>query len=64
LDPAPLSRSWRLELGPAHGSFAVPALSSSGLRLRFLRIRGAPGAAPAPRWVRYLTHSDSYVMRL
>uniref|UniRef100_A0A8C0U5X2 MHD domain-containing protein n=1 Tax=Cyanistes caeruleus TaxID=156563 RepID=A0A8C0U5X2_CYACU len=67
LDPAPLSRCWRLELGPlgpAHGSFALPALSSSGLRLRFLRLRGAPGAAPAPRWVRYLTHSDSYVMRL
>ncbi|XP_023804344.1 AP-4 complex subunit mu-1, partial [Cyanistes caeruleus] len=64
LDAAPLSRCWRLELGPAHGSFALPALSSSGLRLRFLRLRGAPGAAPAPRWVRYLTHSDSYVMRL
>ncbi|XP_074387556.1 LOW QUALITY PROTEIN: AP-4 complex subunit mu-1, partial [Zonotrichia albicollis] len=55
-----LSRCWRLELGPAHGSFELPAHSCSGLRVRFLRLSGGAGQ----RWVRYLTHSDSYVLRL
>ncbi|XP_071275197.1 AP-4 complex subunit mu-1 isoform X5 [Agelaius tricolor] len=49
-----------LELGPAHGSFQLPAHSCSGLRVRFLRLQGPPGQ----RWVRYLSHSDSYVLRL
>uniref|UniRef100_A0A8C3MC54 MHD domain-containing protein n=1 Tax=Geospiza parvula TaxID=87175 RepID=A0A8C3MC54_GEOPR len=55
-----LGPSWRLELGPAHGSFELPAHSCSGLRVRFLRLSGPPGQ----RWVRYLSHSDSYVLRL
>ncbi|NXR70798.1 AP4M1 protein, partial [Rhadina sibilatrix] len=45
----------RLEPGAAHGSFQLPGHSCSGLRLRFLRL-----AVPAQRWVRYLSHSDSY----
>ncbi|NXU39279.1 AP4M1 protein, partial [Drymodes brunneopygia] len=56
--------AWHLELGPAHGSFQLPSLSCSGLRVRFLRILGPPGSPQAQRWVRYLTHSDSYVLRL
>ncbi|NWI46207.1 AP4M1 protein, partial [Picathartes gymnocephalus] len=52
--------AWRLELGAAHGSFELPSQSCSGLRVRFLRLSGPP----AQRWVRYLTHSDSYVLRL
>ncbi|NXC61531.1 AP4M1 protein, partial [Aleadryas rufinucha] len=56
--------AWRLELGPAHGSFELPSQTLSGLRVRFLRLSGPPGPAPAQRWVRYLTHSDSYVLRL
>ncbi|NXT69623.1 AP4M1 protein, partial [Chaetops frenatus] len=58
--------AWHLELGPAHASFELPALSCSGLRVRFLRLSGPPGPGPGPaqRWVRYLTHSDSYVLRL
>ncbi|NXU96053.1 AP4M1 protein, partial [Cettia cetti] len=48
-------------LGAAHGSFQLPNLPCSGLRLRFLRLRGAAAAA---RWVRHVTLSDSYVMRL
>ncbi|NWW13410.1 AP4M1 protein, partial [Oreocharis arfaki] len=53
--------AWRLELGPAHGSFELPALTLSGLRVRFLRLSGPLGPPPAQRWVRYLAHSDSYV---
>ncbi|NXI33898.1 AP4M1 protein, partial [Sterrhoptilus dennistouni] len=58
--------AWRLELGAAHASFELPAHSCSGLRVRFLRLHPPPGAPnpPAQRWVRYLTHSDSYVLRL
>ncbi|NWU41858.1 AP4M1 protein, partial [Hylia prasina] len=55
--------AWRLELGAAHGSFQLPAHSCSGLRVRFLRLCG-PAGPPAQRWVRYLTHSDCYVLRL
>ncbi|NXH97557.1 AP4M1 protein, partial [Pachycephala philippinensis] len=56
--------AWRLELGPAHGSFELPAVCLSGLRVRFLRLSGPPGPPQTQRWVRYLTHSDSYVLRL
>ncbi|XP_054028981.1 AP-4 complex subunit mu-1 isoform X3 [Dryobates pubescens] len=53
-----------LELGPAALSFELPGATCSGLRVRFLRAPGGgPGGAPQ-RWVRYLTHSDSYVLRL
>ncbi|KAM6289211.1 LOW QUALITY PROTEIN: AP-4 complex subunit mu-1 [Aegotheles albertisi] len=51
-----------LELGPATLSFELPSHSCSGLGVRFVRLRGVPGTPP--RWVRYLTHSDSYVLRL
>ncbi|NWV28920.1 AP4M1 protein, partial [Origma solitaria] len=62
--PSP-SPSWLLSLGPAHLSFELPSHSCSGLRVRFLRISGPPGPpGPAQRWVRYLTHSDSYVLRI
>ncbi|NXS55891.1 AP4M1 protein, partial [Brachypteracias leptosomus] len=59
-----LSRASLLELGPAVLSFELPSHSCSGLRVRFLRGPGGPGGAPPQRWVRYLTHSDSYVLRL
>ncbi|NXX87343.1 AP4M1 protein, partial [Urocolius indicus] len=63
-----LSRASLLELGPANVSFELPAHTCSGLSVRFLRLQQPP-AAPRPtqtpqRWVRYLTHSDSYVLRL
>lgn len=55
-----------LGLGPAALTFELPALTVSGLRLRWLRLSAPPGAPPGPpqRWVRHLTHSDSYVVRL
>ncbi|NXV82049.1 AP4M1 protein, partial [Atlantisia rogersi] len=48
-----------LALGPAVLSFELPAHAASGLGVRFVRV--APPAPPPQRWVRYLTHSDSYV---
>ncbi|NWS65089.1 AP4M1 protein, partial [Chunga burmeisteri] len=57
-----LSRASLLELGPANLGFELPAHTCSGLRVRFVRVPGP--SRPPQRWVRYLTHSDSYVLRL
>ncbi|XP_052631011.1 AP-4 complex subunit mu-1 isoform X2 [Harpia harpyja] len=57
-----LSRASLLELGPANLAFELPAHTCSGLHVRFVRLPGPTG--PPQRWVRYLTHSDSYVLRL
>jgi len=57
-----LSRASLLELGPANLAFELPAQTCSGLRVRFVRLSGPAG--PPQRWVRYLAHSDSYVLRL
>ncbi|KAF1399608.1 AP-4 complex subunit mu-1, partial [Eudyptes chrysocome] len=57
-----LSRASLLELGPANLAFELPAHTCSGLHVRFVRLLGLAGAPQ--RWVRYLTHSDSYVLRL
>ncbi|XP_054662766.1 AP-4 complex subunit mu-1 [Grus americana] len=58
-----LTRASLLELGPANLTFELPTHTCSGLHVRFVRF---PGSTPCPpqRWVRYLTHSDSYVLRL
>ncbi|NWU88366.1 AP4M1 protein, partial [Onychorhynchus coronatus] len=64
LDVPSLPPRWSLEVGPAHASFELPSQTSSGLRVRFVRLSGPPGTPPAQRWVRYLTHSDSYVLRI
>ncbi|NXU92609.1 AP4M1 protein, partial [Xiphorhynchus elegans] len=55
---------WALEVGPASASFELPSLSLSGLRVRFVRVSGPPGTPQILRWVRYVTHSDSYVIRI
>ncbi|XP_059691206.1 AP-4 complex subunit mu-1 isoform X3 [Gavia stellata] len=57
-----LSHASLLELGPANLAFELPAHTCSGLHVRFVRLPGPAG--PPQRWVRYLTHSDSYVLRL
>ncbi|NXU50207.1 AP4M1 protein, partial [Turnix velox] len=59
------SRASLSELGPANISFELPARTCSGLSVRFLCLRAGETSGPPPqRWVRYLTHSDSYVLRL
>uniref|UniRef100_A0A4W3HZZ4 MHD domain-containing protein n=1 Tax=Callorhinchus milii TaxID=7868 RepID=A0A4W3HZZ4_CALMI len=56
-----LSALFKLEVGPACLSFELPMTTCSGLAIRFLRVSGLQ--APH-RWVRYLTHSQSYMVRL
>uniref|UniRef100_A0AAQ5XAW3 AP-4 complex subunit mu-1 n=1 Tax=Amphiprion ocellaris TaxID=80972 RepID=A0AAQ5XAW3_AMPOC len=58
-----LSSASLLEVGPVGLSFELPKLTATGLQIRFLRLSPVqPG--PSQRWVRYVTHSDSYTIRI
>lgn len=52
-----------MEVGPVVLAFELPHLTVTGLQIRFLRLSPVqPG--PSQRWIRYVTHSDSYVIRV
>lgn len=54
-----------LGLGPASLSFELPRHTCSGLQVRFLRLTSRPGTSANPhKWVRHLSHSDAYVIRI
>uniref|UniRef100_A0A287B610 AP-4 complex subunit mu-1 n=1 Tax=Sus scrofa TaxID=9823 RepID=A0A287B610_PIG len=54
-----------LGLGPASLSFELPRHTCSGLQVRFLRLPFRPcGNANPHKWVRHLSHSDAYVIRI
>ncbi|XP_006219376.2 AP-4 complex subunit mu-1 isoform X1 [Vicugna pacos] len=54
-----------LGLGPASLSFELPRHTCSGLQVRFLRLAFRPcGNANPHKWVRHLSHSDAYVIRI
>ncbi|XP_034033514.1 AP-4 complex subunit mu-1 [Thalassophryne amazonica] len=58
-----LSSASMLEVGPVCLSFELPKFTATGLQIRFLRLSPVqPG--PSQRWVRYVTHSDSYTFRI
>lgn len=58
-----LSSASLLEVGPVAMCFELPKHTCTGLQIRFLRFTPTqPG--PAQRWVRYVTHSDSYTIRV
>uniref|UniRef100_A0A7N9AWB8 AP-4 complex subunit mu-1 n=1 Tax=Mastacembelus armatus TaxID=205130 RepID=A0A7N9AWB8_9TELE len=58
-----LSSASMLEVGPVCLSFELPKFTATGLQIRFLRLSPVqPG--PSQRWVRYMTHSDSYIIRI
>uniref|UniRef100_A0A452H2W4 MHD domain-containing protein n=1 Tax=Gopherus agassizii TaxID=38772 RepID=A0A452H2W4_9SAUR len=58
-----LSSSSLLEVGPVNMSFELPMHTCSGLQIRFLRFT-APQPGLPHRWVRYVSHGDSYVIPL
>uniref|UniRef100_A0AC11C8K1 Adaptor related protein complex 4 subunit mu 1 n=1 Tax=Ovis aries TaxID=9940 RepID=A0AC11C8K1_SHEEP len=59
------SASAPLGLGPASLSFELPRHTCSGLQVRFLRLAFRPcGNANPHKWVRHLSHSDAYVIRI
>jgi len=51
------------DVGPVSLNFEVPMYVCSGLNIRFLRVIERGRNYSPFRWVRYITHSDSYVMR-
>uniref|UniRef100_UPI00358F01EB AP-4 complex subunit mu-1 isoform X2 n=1 Tax=Myxine glutinosa TaxID=7769 RepID=UPI00358F01EB len=58
-----------LELGPLSLTFEVPGRTWSGLALRYVRFltphgTAATSASPPHRWVRYTTHSLSYIFHI
>ncbi|XP_048839591.1 AP-4 complex subunit mu-1 isoform X1 [Brienomyrus brachyistius] len=58
-----LSAASLLEVGPVSMSFELPKHTCTGLQIRFLRLTPVQ-PNPSPRWVRYVTHSDSYTIRI
>jgi len=62
----------RREIGPLSLSFQIPTFCASALQVRYLQVIGAAQAThsrDAPqrnphRWIRYLTKSSSYIIRL
>lgn len=57
------SRAVQAEMGPILINFEVPMYVCSGLAIRFLRVVERGRNYSPFRWVRYITHSDSYVIR-
>ncbi|GLD71707.1 AP-4 complex subunit mu-1 isoform X1 [Lates japonicus] len=58
-----LSSASMLEVGPVGLSFELPKITATGLQIRFLRLTPVQ-PSPSQRWVRYVTHSDSYTIRI
>lgn len=54
----------RKELGPVALQFEVPMYNVSQLQVKYLRISETAAAYKPQRWVRYVTQSSSYVVRL
>jgi len=44
--------------------FEIPMHICSGLQIRYLRVQDREKGYNPFRWVRYITHSDSYVIRM
>ena len=58
-----LSSASMMEVGPVGLSFELPKYTCTGLQIRFLRLTPVQ-AGSSQRWVRYVTHSDSYTIRI
>ncbi|KJE96759.1 clathrin adaptor complexe medium subunit [Capsaspora owczarzaki ATCC 30864] len=55
----------RREMGPISMTFEIPMHICSGLQIRYLRVfEKTSSYAPSFRWVRVVTQSDSYVVRI
>lgn len=63
VDVPGLSSASLLEVGPVSMSFELPKKTCTGLQIRFLRLSHTQTGL-SQRWVRYVTHSDSYTIRI
>eukprot|EP00243_Klebsormidium_subtile_P003398 TRINITY_DN16787_c0_g1_i1.p1 TRINITY_DN16787_c0_g1~~TRINITY_DN16787_c0_g1_i1.p1 ORF type:complete len:445 (-),score=122.88 TRINITY_DN16787_c0_g1_i1:208-1542(-) len=52
------------ETGPINMTFTIPMYNASRLQVRYLQILKKSKAYNPYRWVRYVTHANSYVTRL
>ncbi|CAN6539333.1 unnamed protein product [Malus baccata var. baccata] len=52
------------EAGPVSMTFTIPMFNSSRLQVKYLHITKKSKSYNPYRWVRYVTHSNSYVARL
>ena len=59
-----VNKSTKKEIGPMGIEFEVPLYLSSRLEIRNLKVYDTHRASQPQRWVRYITHSDSYVFRI
>ena len=59
-----VSRYLKKELGSVCVDFEIPMYVCSGLQIRFMKVLDHSQMHAPKRWVRYITHSDSYVFRL
>eukprot|EP01138_Halocafeteria_seosinensis_P010564 gb/GECG01010786.1/.p1 GENE.gb/GECG01010786.1/~~gb/GECG01010786.1/.p1 ORF type:complete len:461 (+),score=48.25 gb/GECG01010786.1/:1-1383(+) len=56
--------SLRKELAPVRMSFEIPMYNASGLQVRYLHIAEDSKSYKPYRWVRYVSTTDNYVIRL
>jgi len=54
----------RKEMGPISLNFEVPMFNASGLNIRFLKTTERSKSYNPHRWVRYVTRSNNYTVRL
>ncbi|KAL2609487.1 hypothetical protein R1flu_028060 [Riccia fluitans] len=54
----------RKEAGPISMSFTIPMFNASKLAVRYLQVVKKSKSYNPYRWVRYVTHSNSYVVRV
>jgi AP-4 complex subunit mu-1 len=65
LNLSDVSRTAKKEVNAVSMDFEIPMYICSGLNIRFLRVFEHGGSGRNPhRWVRYITHSDSFVFRV
>jgi len=60
----PVTAMTRKEVGPFSLDFEVPMFNVSGVNVKFLEIMQQSSKQKAFRWVRYVTYSNSYLVRL
>ena len=58
-----VTKKCKQEFGPVRLNFEFPAFVKSGLKVKALKVIEANGMYTPARWIRYITHSDSYEVR-
>ena len=58
-----VTKKCKQEFGPVRLTFEFPAYVKSGLKVKSLKVIEANGMYTPARWIRYITHSDSYEVR-